>query len=221
MGRYEKRRTLLLSQYLGPQQADQLQTQLRLANPSPARDDGSRSASLAALSGPAQPPPTLELPPEDAPYNPPPPNNGNPGAQQYMAYPPSQVGRFQERQLGLRTNSLQRRPSYGSETFIPRPGTPGETHTYSRDGTMVGSMGGSLVGSNFAFNPDTQAGYDGAFPSPGGEGPSRQSTMLDAHQGYFSDFTGQQMDDNRDSYGGPNRYSSGDAFSPTAAIPRP
>lgn len=228
MGSYEKRRTLLLSQYLGPQQTDQLQTQLRLANPSPAADDGSRSASLAQLSGLQQPPPTLELPSEDVPYNPPPPlqpppppNNGNPGAQQYMAYPPSQVGRFQERQLGLRTNSLQRRPSYGSETFIPRPQTPGETYTYSRDGTMVGSMGGSLVGSNFAFNPDTQAGYDGAFPSPAGEGPSRQSTMLDAHQGYFSDFTGQQMDDNRDSYGGPNRYSSGDAFSPTAAIPPP
>ena len=129
-----------------------------------------------------------------------------------MAYPPSQVGRFQQRQLGLRTTSLERRASYGSETFIPRPGTP-ETYPYSRDGTMVGS--------NFAFNPDTQSGYDGGYPSPGLEGISRQSTMLDAHQGYFSDFTGQQMDDNRDSYGGPNRYSSGDAFSPTAAIPPP
>lgn len=50
---------------------------------------------------------------------------------------------------------------------------------------------------------------------------TRQSTMLDAHQGYFSDFTGQQMQDQRDSYGGPNRYSSGDTFSPTAAIPPP
>ncbi|ENI01759.1 hypothetical protein COCC4DRAFT_146896 [Bipolaris maydis ATCC 48331] len=45
--------------------------------------------------------------------------------------------------------------------------------------------------------------------------------MLEVNQGYFSDFTGQQMQDNRDSYGGPNRYSSGDAFSPTAAIPPP
>ena len=129
-----------------------------------------------------------------------------------MAYPPSRVGRFQERQLGLHTNSMQRRSSYSSETFIPRPQTP-ETYGYSRDGTMVGS--------NFAFNPDTQGGYDGGFASPGGGDISRQSTMLDAHQGYFSDFTGQQMQDNRDSYGGPHRYSSGDAFSPTAAIPPP
>ncbi|PVH91793.1 acyl CoA ligase-like protein [Periconia macrospinosa] len=45
--------------------------------------------------------------------------------------------------------------------------------------------------------------------------------MLDAHQGYFSDFTGQQIQNDPDSYGGPNRYSSGDAFSPTAAIPPP
>ena len=45
--------------------------------------------------------------------------------------------------------------------------------------------------------------------------------MLDVNQGYFSDFTGQQMQDQRDSYGGPNRYSTGDTFSPTAAIPPP
>ncbi|KAF1996405.1 acyl CoA ligase-like protein, partial [Amniculicola lignicola CBS 123094] len=45
--------------------------------------------------------------------------------------------------------------------------------------------------------------------------------MLESQQGYFSDFTGQQIVDQRDSYGGPNRYSSGDAFSPTVAIPPP
>lgn len=77
------------------------------------------------------------------------------------------------------------------------------------------------MGSNYAFNPDTQPGYDGGYPSPGGGDVSRRSTMLDVNQGYFSDFTGQQMQDHRDSYGGPNRYSSGDAFSPTAAMPPP
>lgn len=71
---------------------------------------------------------------------------------------------------------------------------------------------------NYAFNPDTQQGFEG-YPSPGDA--SRRSTMLEVNQGYFSDFTGQQMQDQRDSYGGPNRYSSGDAFSPTAAIPPP
>jgi acyl-CoA synthetase (AMP-forming)/AMP-acid ligase II len=78
-----------------------------------------------------------------------------------------------------------------------------------------------MMGSNYAFNPDTQPqGYDPAYGSPGGDA-SRRSTMLDVNQGYFSDFTGQQMQDQADAYGGPNRYSSGDAFSPTAAIPPP
>ena len=78
-----------------------------------------------------------------------------------------------------------------------------------------------MMGSNYAFNPDTQPqGYDGGYGSPGGDA-SRRSTMLDVNQGYFSDFTGQQIQDQPDAYGGPNRYSSGDAFSPTAAIPPP
>ncbi|KAF2714936.1 acetyl-CoA synthetase-like protein [Pleomassaria siparia CBS 279.74] len=191
---YEKRRTVLLSQYLGPEQTDRLQSQLRLHSVVNSEDSGSRSASLAALSR------------NDSPYGV---SNASSGKNsEYMAYPPSQVGRFQEKQLGIRTNSLQRQPSHGSETFLPRPQTP--EYGYSRDGTMVGS--------NFAFNPDTQPGYEGP---PGEVEASRQSTMLEAHQGYFSDFTGQQMQDNNDAYGGPNRYSAGDAFSPTVAIPPP
>lgn len=124
-----------------------------------------------------------------------------------MAHPPSQVGRFQERELGIR-NPTQRQSSYGPETFIPRPETP--EYGYSRDGTMVNS--------DFAFNPEMQPGYDSGV---GAGEASRLSTMLDSQQGFFSDFTGQQMQDNRDSYGGPHRYSTGDAFSPTVAIPPP
>ena len=46
--------------------------------------------------------------------------------------------------------------------------------------------------------------------------------MMDAQQGYFADFAGQQMQEPaRDSYGGPTRYSQGDTFSPSAAIPPP
>ena len=197
---------MLLSQYLGPAQADQLQQKLRIHTVPDSEDSGSRSASLAALSGPTAP--SLEIPRSDSPYGVSNPNSGR--SSEYVAYPPSQVGRFQEKQLGIRTNSLQRQPSQNSETFLPRPQTP--EHAYSRDGTMVGS--------NFAFNPDTQPGYDPTYVTQDVE-ISRQSTMLEAHQGYFSDFTGQQMQDNGDAYGGPNRYSSGDAFSPTAAIPPP
>jgi len=195
---------------MSPAQTAQLQSDLRLGSIASGDSSGSRSASLAALSGPhAPPPPSIELPPADNPYLNSAANNG--GQSQYVAYPPSQVGRFQEKQLGLRTTSLQRHTSQSSETFLPRPQTP-DYQTYSRDGTMVTA--------NYAFNPETQPGYDGGNAPPGMDA-SRQSTMLDAHQGYFSDFTGQQMQDNRDSYGGPNRYSSGDAFSPTAAIPPP
>lgn len=139
-------------------------------------------------------------------------NPGTARSSEYIAYPPSQVGRFQEKQLGLGTAAHQRLPSQGSETFLPRPETP-EYSVYSRDSTMVSA--------NYAFNPDTQAGYDNSYaPSPGEV--TRQSTMLDVNQEYFSNFTGQQNPDHRDSYGGPTRYSSGDAaFSPTAALAPP
>ncbi|KAH5812400.1 hypothetical protein HBI93_218860 [Parastagonospora nodorum] len=230
---YEKRRTVLLSQYLGPEHAAQLGhlRQGSLAGSlAGSEGSGSRAASLAAISGPQQSQsqqrelPTIEIPRPESQYTSNTPSlvgtsqyagsgGSTAGSSQYMAYPPSQVGRFQEKQLGLRTTSLQRNASQlsqGSETFIPRPQTP--EYNYSREGTMMGS--------NYAFNPDTQPGYDGGYPSPGGD-VSRRSTMLDVNQGYFSDFTGQQMQDHRDSYGGPNRYSSGDAFSPTAAMPPP
>ncbi|KAF2828098.1 acetyl-CoA synthetase-like protein [Ophiobolus disseminans] len=226
---YEKRRTVLLSQYLGPEYAAQLQGHLRQSSLA-SEGSGSRAASLAALSGPGPQAPTIQLPSVESQ----PPSQyasatsslvgtsqyggsggSTAGSSQYMAYPPSQVGRFQEKQLGLRTTSLQRNASQlsqGSETFIPRPQTP--EYDYSREGTMMGT--------NYAFNPETQQGFDGDYAaSPGGGDVSRRSTMVDVNQGYFSDFTGQQMQDHRDSYGGPNRYSTGDAFSPTAAIPPP
>jgi acyl-CoA synthetase (AMP-forming)/AMP-acid ligase II len=202
-GRYEKRRTLLLSQYqyIAPAQTEQPQ-----GGQEPEQELFSRH----------QPPPSIELPRDDFsnrninnPYTATSPSND--GQSQYMAYPPSQVGRFQEKQLGIRTNNLQRQPSRNSETFLPRPQTPQEYQPYSRDGTMATS--------NYAFNPDRQSAYDAGYPSPSID-ISRQSTMMDA-QGFFSDFTGQQMQDNPDAYGGPNRYSSGDAFSPTVAIPPP
>ncbi|KAF1837423.1 acetyl-CoA synthetase-like protein [Decorospora gaudefroyi] len=208
---YEKRRTVLLSQFLGPGLAAQLQGDARQQSPVQSDGAASRSASLAALSGPGQhQPPQIGVSRPDS-YHDSAASNSM-GSAQYMAYPPSQVGRFHEKQLGLRTASLQRNASQlsqGSETFLPRPQTP--EYTYSREPTMMG---------NYAFNPDTQPAFEGGgYGSPGEA--SRRSTMLDVNQGYFSDFTGQQMQDHRDSYGGPNRYSMGDAFSPTAAIPPP
>ncbi|GME25786.1 hypothetical protein GTA08_BOTSDO07258 [Neofusicoccum parvum] len=216
---YEKRRTILLSQYFGKGPADSnaprtfsMQSGAPSLDPSRAfsmHNDSPRTSSFAAYH-----PPSINLPPQDmqrtqSPYNP---NNGGyPGGDQGQQIPPpTPVGRFQERELGVRNSTMQRHSSYGSETFIPRPQTPEMYGNPSRSST--------LMNSDFAFNPATHPSYN--EQSPGGT--SRLSTMLDSQQGYFSDFAGAQMQDpSRDSYGGPNRYSSGDAFSPTAAIPPP
>ena len=88
-----------------------------------------------------------------------------------------------------------------------------------------GSRTQTLARSDFAFNPPEEA----TSPQPARPGSKRQesinfdsrmSTMLDSQQGYFSDFNSQQFQDNRpDSYGGPQRYSTGEAFSPAAMQP--
>lgn len=198
---YEKRKTILLSQYWDPQQQAQLQHDLRLHSPD-SEGSGSRSASLAALSG-HNVPPSLDYGTSTT-------ASTNRNSELFIGHPPSQVGRFQEKQLGMMPSSPVRRTSQGSETFLPRPQTP-EYQAYSRDNTMQSS--------SYAFNPDMQTGYDGPYGQPGDI--TRQSTMLDSHQGYFSDFTGQQMQDTGDSYGGPQRYSAADAFSPTVAMAPP
>lgn len=100
-----------------------------------------------------------------------------------------------------------------------------------------------MVNSDYAFRPPTDdvvgqrrpsdartaaswGGGAGAAAGAGGGDLSRMSTMLDAQgQSYFSDFTGQQLDETRmaarESYGGPQRYSTGEALSPTANMAPP
>jgi hypothetical protein len=121
---YEKRRTVLLSQYLGPEFAAQLQHDLR-ESPTASEPSGSRTASFAQQPSGHAPgfDPRASIASSNFEYAPSPANSSLGGSTQYMAYPPSQVGRFQEKQLGLRTSSLQRAPSQGSETFLPRPQT--------------------------------------------------------------------------------------------------
>ena len=121
---YEKRRTILLSQYLGPEFAAQLQHDLR-ESPTASEPSGSRTASFAQQPSGHAPglgpgfDPRASIASSNFEYAPSPANSSLGGSTQYMAYPPSQVGRFQEKQLGLRTASLQRAPSQGSETFLP------------------------------------------------------------------------------------------------------
>lgn len=205
---YEKRRTVLLSQYLGPQQAEQVQGHLRIHSvdeESYPQSDGSRNASFVALTGG----------PQGRPASP------NPYEPKYVAYQPtgqsapplSQVGRFHERELGIPRLVPQRQSSFGNL----RPQTPDAFNDNS-------SRGGTMVGSDYRFNPAEQPGYTddpGGFESPQG-GASRLSTMMDSQQGYFADFAGQQMQEPmRDSYGGPNRYSADPNMSPYANFPPP
>ncbi|KAF2424482.1 acetyl-CoA synthetase-like protein [Tothia fuscella] len=208
---YEKRRTVLLSQYLGPEQAEQIRLRLHSASDddlSPGTCDGSRAASFAALTGNLQ---------EGRPITPTGRGYGNGSLGGFMQ-PPTQVGRFQERQLGVRNSSTNRQSSFGSrDSYLERPQTP-NSYDHSNRGTMV-----SL---DYRFNPSQQSMYEGetegGYGSPGGH--SRQSTMLDSAQGYFSDFAGQQSQEPpRDSYGGgPDKYYSTEgAFSPSANMPPP
>ncbi|KKK26909.1 hypothetical protein ARAM_003737 [Aspergillus rambellii] len=106
--------------------------------------------------------------------------------------------------------------SYDS-LFLPKapPGPP----------VQEDSRTATLLSQNYAFSPggpqdhfDESAGASDVVPG----GVSRQSTMLESQQGFFSDFAGQQHDDYRDSYGGGfHRYSQSDAFSPTANMAPP
>lgn len=87
-----------------------------------------------------------------------------------------------------------------------------------------------MVSRDYAFNPDQQGAYMDAGHQqqhhqlhPQQQFDGRTRTLQDS-QGYFSDFAGQQHYDQIPSggeYGAPHRYSSGEAFSPTAAMAPP
>ncbi|KAI1005448.1 Uncharacterized protein K3495_g2765 [Podosphaera aphanis] len=129
-----------------------------------------------------------------------------------------------ERKNGLATSSSSTEPpkllqlgvpasehtqSHGYEAFLPTINTqPGNNIDPST------SMVSSVWESNYSVNPNslTGAGND-----------SRAGTMLgESQQGYFSDFAGQQGYPDIGAYsGGPQRYSSSDAFSPTTGIAPP
>lgn len=141
----------------------------------------------------------------------------------------TQTGSHQRDSAGM-LQPLDRMPSSTSydSLFLPKPGQPG---SQGPDGSRTAT----LMSQNYAFNPETQPEYarpeyvadgmgvyDGAY-DPAWGGATRQSTMLDSQQGWFSDFAGQQREDYRESYGGGfHRYSqSGEAFSPTVNIAPP
>lgn len=98
------------------------------------------------------------------------------------------------------------RLSIGPDTFMSQH-SDGSSFNNSRTATMARA--------DFAFNPSDHVvvGAPAATDyNSSSQGESRMSTMLNSQQ-YFSDFTGQQMQEPpRDKYGGPQRYSTGEAL---------
>ncbi|MBE7181811.1 MAG: hypothetical protein INR71_11505, partial [Terriglobus roseus] len=167
--RYEKRRTKILSQYVPAGQVEQLQRQLRLhsvsEDPVSPGSDGSRTeggygdrptSSIYTGSIYSKRDTIATLSPDNTPGGQVPSfkydsEQWHPGSSN--VYPPSQVDRFQQRELGVRNLS----------PASARPTTPDPN---SRRGTMQYS--------DFAFNPAALSQYAGttmtnnAPASPGG-----------------------------------------------------
>ncbi|KAK2806158.1 putative NRPS-like protein biosynthetic cluster [Onygenales sp. PD_10] len=235
---YQKRRTQLLSQYLSANNGDRgglrlsssgsignRASYLGLHSPSPSSQDSRpvstslsderrQSDSLPANLIGGRPPQRMS-------------GDGIPGMDPMAGahpqiHPANQLAQIQERELGF-SFGVERQPSSASydSLFLPRGQAPANAYEDSRTGT--------LRSHNYAFNPGEQPDYGephGSMygPSSGSGGPTRQSTMLDSQQAYFSDFAGQQNDDPRDSYGGGyHRYSQSqtEPFSPTANMAPP
>jgi acyl-CoA synthetase (AMP-forming)/AMP-acid ligase II len=196
---YEKRKSRLLSQFLDPQDIPPPVQRggLRIHSPDdsdhPASNSGSRSASLAALTAGDRNGPELR--------------QVSSLRDEYGNFrsdsPPSHVGRFQERQMGGSMHNSSY--SGGSaenrrDTLLPPTDDQSRTHTLVRD--------------DYAFNPDQQQNY--------GAPDTRNSTMLDSQQQFFSDFAGQQREDGQEAYGaGMHRYSLSEVTSPTAQAAPP
>lgn len=76
-----------------------------------------------------------------------------------------------------------------------------------------------MVSGDYAFNPDHHGMYVDTSQPPSQDG--RTYTLGDT-QGYFSDFAGEQhYDQSQSADYGHNRYSSGEAFSPTVGMAPP
>ncbi|KAI9668663.1 MAG: putative NRPS-like protein biosynthetic cluster [Alyxoria varia] len=179
---YEKRRTLLLSEYgTSSQPAGKSTSPQRRQSP----PMSTRQASIGSR---------LDFPGD--------------GDRSYSSLDPLHFSAPANQHL--RPANPERMQSYSS-SLGPSSDAP-NNHDVSRTHT--------LARADYAFNPAEQ---DSAPSQPEqalmpSELDGRMSTMLESQQGYFSDFTGDQMPE-RDSYGGPQRYSTGEALSPTAFPP--
>jgi acyl-CoA synthetase (AMP-forming)/AMP-acid ligase II len=128
-------------------------------------------------------------------------------------------------QLGVPIHHQHKQSSYDFDRdslFLPPTPNPQGALPDTRMAMTMTSMASD---GNYAFNPAHQPGY--TEQQPGMYDQRHSGTMMDSQgsmlgesqQRYFLDFAGQQ---GYDGYGGgQNRYSAGDAFSPTVAIAPP
>ncbi|KAK5089073.1 hypothetical protein LTR05_003297 [Lithohypha guttulata] len=200
---YDKRRTQLLSKYLAPAPTSTADPKrvLRVhqaddnVSSASSRDDF-RAESLLRLEGARR---------ESAASS-----NGT-MSRQSNAYdlsassqPPTHASRFIQQQVG----------GLGRQSSMPSMEDRRNTLTVATgSGSGDNSRAQSLMHQDFAFNPEQQGAYTAAPDT-------RASTLLDS-QGYFSDFAGQQREE-QDNYGGHmHRYSDSGVTSPTAQVPPP
>lgn len=212
---YQKRRTLILSQFLTSTHIEQAQRGLRVHSPDDTAhpsQNASRSASFAALtsrsdSNSFNKPGQISTNGE---------NGRGVGVEQSMR---GRAERYQERELGI-SNPMTEYAAYNKGPQSPHGFGASEGYSYN----MKSSKEPTMAESDYAFKPEGEAEYGeqqaGGYESSVGE-KTRQSMMLESQQNYFSDFAGHQNQKQRDSYGGPNRYSTTDTFSPTAAMAPP
>lgn len=199
---YEKRRTLLLSEFLGPGQSLVFS----------AGNNGSRGQTSPPQS------PVLQQ---------------TPIRSSYGALESSEITRPIPHLMVQEANSVrsgtfsapapygrnlpETRTFSGRNSLQPPPSDSASSFNDSRTQSFIESRAQTMSRSDFAFNPADHPEHDVGLPMKAGNGEdhSRMSTLVDSQQGYFSDFTGQQMQEqHRDSYGGPQRYSTGEALSP-------
>ncbi|KAK4638966.1 hypothetical protein QC761_702880 [Podospora bellae-mahoneyi] len=220
---YQKRRTQLFSQYgIG----DLLQQEpraggLRIHSPDDdnnyypppphVSDDGHRAASLAALNAN-----TYHSPASISPEHRVSPTDNQPQISPYLSQVQSPYLMNQDAHPGSYLGSddpiADSRPSMRQHDSLFLSTAP-MNDTSTRSGTMVSG--------DYAFNPEQHGVYRDGPPQQAYDGRSR--TLLES-QAYFSDFAGQQQaydQQARGEYGGPQRYSSSDAFSPTVAVAPP
>ncbi|KAI1879756.1 hypothetical protein JX265_002710 [Neoarthrinium moseri] len=205
---FQKRRTQLLSQYFPQEQSAPNATGgLRIHTPdSPGypSSDGHRGAALAALSASTSDPDV----------------NSTVSPVDWRPQSPETHSRPDDHPAGiLRPGGplAEHRPTMTARDSLFLNPAPSYSQTMGSDPP---TRSGTMVSGDYAFKPEHQAGY--GQPPPNAY-DSRTGTMMDS-QGYFSDFAGQQAYDHGPSGeygGGAHRYSSSDAFSPTAAMAPP